>query len=89
MHAMTATTTDVQDAPARRFSRRRVVFVLLLLAVVAAAWWVTHPRVYLGVGNAFMGPVPVGTRAYLRMEVIPQDGIVLHGASPAGGDEHG
>src|SRR5690606_5715528 len=74
---MTAT-TEMRDAPARGFSRPRVMVVLLLMVGVAGvAWWVTHPRVFAGVGDAFMGPVPVGTRAYVGMEVIPQDGMVF------------
>lgn len=73
----------MRDAPARRFSRRRVVVVLLLvIGVAAAAWWVMHPRVFLGVGNIVTGPVPVGTRAYVGMDVIPRDGMVLHEATP-------
>lgn len=80
---MTApTTTVVQDAPGRRFTRRRVIVVVLLLAGVAAAWWVTHPRVFLGVGNQVTGPVPAGTYAYVGMEVIPRAGMELHGATP-------
>lgn len=83
---MTTTMTEMRDAPARRLSHRRValvvVLLLLLVGVSAAAWWVTHPRAFLGVGNVATGPVPVGTHAYVGMEVIPSDGMVLHGATP-------
>jgi hypothetical protein len=78
------TMTGVQHPPVRRFSRRRValVVVLLLCGAGAAAWWVMHPRVFLGVGDIVTGPVPVDTRAYVGMEIIPTDGMVLHGATP-------
>lgn len=77
------TTAVDQGAPPRRFTRGRVaVVLLLLLAGVAAWWWMTHPRAFMEVGSAMMGPVPAETRAYLGMEIIPEDGMELHGATP-------
>ncbi len=80
---MTATTTDLQDASPARSRRGRVtVVVLLLVAGAAASSWVTHPRIFGDGGATVTGPTPAGTAAYVGMEVIPRDGVELHGAVP-------